>query len=160
MTFMSVNVTPLDERNSFVARQGRQVGVEKTPPRRWVTRLTSQGRAHSRTGSEGRQLDRSKSSSLLFGGFIHKRREGHLSDLRKDPTRGQWVLVRPRGGAEPAGAECPFCPGNEASTPPEIAAYRKGGGAPHARATRTRRPAWAPTSWSASSGCTGTGSRT
>lgn len=54
-----------------------------------------------------------------------------MSDLRKDPTRGQWVLVRPRGGAAPEEGDCPFCPGNEASTPPEIAAYRKEGSAPN-----------------------------
>ena len=61
-----------------------------------------------------------------------------MSDLRKDPTRGQWVLVRPRGGAEPAAAECPFCPGNEASTPPEIAAYRKEGSAPNSPGWQVR----------------------
>ena len=54
-----------------------------------------------------------------------------MSELRKDPTRGQWVLVRPRGGAMPEDPDCPFCPGNEASTPPEIAAYRKEGSAPN-----------------------------
>ena len=43
MTFTSVNVTPLDERNSFVARQGPQVGVEKTVTLRSVTGLTSSG---------------------------------------------------------------------------------------------------------------------
>jgi UDPglucose--hexose-1-phosphate uridylyltransferase len=61
-----------------------------------------------------------------------------LSDLRKDPTRGQWVLVRPRGGADRAGGECPFCPGNEASTPPEIAAYRKEGSAPNSPGWQVR----------------------
>src|SRR5574341_1490964 len=49
-------------------------------------------------------------------------------ELRKDPTTGKWVLVRyPRmHSAEGDGtlALCPFCPGNEALTPPEIAAYR------------------------------------
>jgi UDPglucose--hexose-1-phosphate uridylyltransferase len=53
-----------------------------------------------------------------------------MSDLRKDPTRGQWVLVRPRERAGHEGEECPFCPGNESLTPPEIAAYRKEGSAP------------------------------
>ena len=48
------------------------------------------------------------------------------------------MLVRPRGGAEPAGAECPFCPGNEASTPPEIAAYRKEGSAPNSPGWQVR----------------------
>jgi UDPglucose--hexose-1-phosphate uridylyltransferase len=50
-----------------------------------------------------------------------------MSDLRKDPTRGQWVLVRPSGAAPPAHPECPFCPGNEGLTPKEIASYRKDG---------------------------------
>jgi UDPglucose--hexose-1-phosphate uridylyltransferase len=53
-----------------------------------------------------------------------------MSDLRKDPTREQWVLVRPSGEAHLEGGECPFCPGNESLTPPEIAAYRKDGSPP------------------------------
>lgn len=48
------------------------------------------------------------------------------------------MLVRPRGGAEPSGAECPFCSGNEASTPPEIAAYRKEGSAPNSPGWQVR----------------------
>jgi UDPglucose--hexose-1-phosphate uridylyltransferase len=50
-----------------------------------------------------------------------------MSDLRKDPTRGQWVLVRPPGTAPTPNPECPFCPGNERFTPREIASYRKDG---------------------------------
>ena len=53
-----------------------------------------------------------------------------MHSLRKDPTRGQWVLVRPKGDVPPATDECPFCPGSESRTPPEIAAYRKEGSAP------------------------------
>ena len=53
-----------------------------------------------------------------------------MNSLRKDPTRGQWVLVRPKGEIPPATEECPFCPGGESRTPPEIAAYRKEGSAP------------------------------
>ena len=49
-----------------------------------------------------------------------------MSDLRKDPTRGRWVLIRPKGEA-PSIDDCPFCPGSESRTPPEIAAYRKNG---------------------------------
>ncbi len=49
--------------------------------------------------------------------------------MRKDPTRGQWVLVRPKARPAPEG-DCPFCPGAEAATP-EIAAYRKEGSAPN-----------------------------
>ncbi len=50
-----------------------------------------------------------------------------MSDLRKDPTRGQWVLVRPSGEPPTPLTECPFCPGNERLTPKEIACYRKEG---------------------------------
>jgi UDPglucose--hexose-1-phosphate uridylyltransferase len=49
-----------------------------------------------------------------------------VDELRKDPTRGQWVLVRPK--AKPASeGDCPYCPGAESMTDPEIAAYRQDG---------------------------------
>jgi UDPglucose--hexose-1-phosphate uridylyltransferase len=49
-----------------------------------------------------------------------------VDELRKDPTRGQWVLVRPKAlGHE--GEPCPYCPGAESTTGAEIAAYRKEG---------------------------------
>ncbi len=55
-------------------------------------------------------------------------------ELRKDPTTGKWVLVRaPRTWHEdPDQGEdiCPFCPGSERLTPPEIVAYRPGGSSP------------------------------
>src|SRR5260370_42398262 len=57
-----------------------------------------------------------------------------MSDLRKDPTRGRWVLVRP-GGKPPPSSACPFCPGNESLTPHEIFAYRKEG-------ARSDGPGW------------------
>jgi UDPglucose--hexose-1-phosphate uridylyltransferase len=53
-----------------------------------------------------------------------------VDELRKDPTRGQWVLIRPK--AEAAGERpCPFCPGAEHLTGDEIAAYRKEGSPPN-----------------------------
>jgi UDPglucose--hexose-1-phosphate uridylyltransferase len=52
-----------------------------------------------------------------------------VDELRKDPTRGQWVLVRPKAPAPPAGP-CPYCPGAE-STTGEIVAYRKEGSPPN-----------------------------
>lgn len=58
-----------------------------------------------------------------------------MSELRKDPTRGRWVLVRPAEPARPPSDECPFCPGNEGLTRPEIAAYRKEG-------SQADRPGW------------------
>lgn len=51
-----------------------------------------------------------------------------MDELRKDPTRGRWVLIRTRAQT-PGDAGCPYCPGAEASTT-EIAAYRKNGAAP------------------------------
>jgi len=47
-------------------------------------------------------------------------------ELRKDPSTGKWVLVRPSQGAgrQQGSGVCPFCPGNEHLTPAEIAAYR------------------------------------
>ncbi len=60
-----------------------------------------------------------------------------MSEIRHDPLTSQWVVIAPerlnRPGAEsipekePESALdplCPFCPGNEGMTPPEIAAVR------------------------------------
>ncbi|HSE46812.1 MAG TPA: hypothetical protein VLA89_15955 [Gemmatimonadales bacterium] len=46
-----------------------------------------------------------------------------MDELRKDPTRGRWVLVRPKDRLEEDGG-CPYCPGTEGQTT-EIAAYRE-----------------------------------
>jgi UDPglucose--hexose-1-phosphate uridylyltransferase len=62
-----------------------------------------------------------------------------LPDLRKDPVTGRWVIIstdrskRPRDFSReqviPTGGRfCPFCPGHEARTPPEILSYRSSGG--------------------------------
>ena len=57
-----------------------------------------------------------------------------MSELRKDPIIGRWVIVATERGkrptdfvsvqqiGEPVG--CPFCEGNEYITPPEIYAVR------------------------------------
>jgi UDPglucose--hexose-1-phosphate uridylyltransferase len=64
-----------------------------------------------------------------------------MPELRQDPATKQWVIMaterakRPHdfkksGPPEPLPAykaDCPFCPGNEKMTPPEILAYRQGG---------------------------------
>jgi len=64
-----------------------------------------------------------------------------MSELRHDPVSKRWVIIatersrRPSDyvlSAEPPardGTFCPFCPGNEDKTPPEIAAVRAGGSA-------------------------------
>ncbi len=62
-----------------------------------------------------------------------------MSQLRHDPLSGRDVIVATARAARPSTfaastddrtgvGECPFCPGNEAKTPPEVA--RLGGGAP------------------------------
>jgi UDPglucose--hexose-1-phosphate uridylyltransferase len=60
-----------------------------------------------------------------------------MPELRKDAITGRWVIIstdrrkRPNDfRLEPAtvigGEHCPFCPGREAMTPPEVLAFRNG----------------------------------
>jgi len=61
-----------------------------------------------------------------------------MSELRKDPVTGRWVIISTERGRRPSDFEvpkkqtkagfCPFCPGNEDKTPPEILAFRQDGG--------------------------------
>jgi UDPglucose--hexose-1-phosphate uridylyltransferase len=66
-----------------------------------------------------------------------------MSELRKDPVSGRWVIIaterskrpddfRPQGPVAPASqaAFCPFCEGNEGKTPPEVYAMRAAGTGP------------------------------
>src|SRR4030043_2353944 len=60
-----------------------------------------------------------------------------MSELRKDPVTGRWVIISTERGRRPSdfgvqnhkpkGGFCPFCPGNEDKTPPEILAFRQEG---------------------------------
>lgn len=65
-----------------------------------------------------------------------------MSELRYDPATNDWVIFAPgrtsrphdvasappaRASASDDRSRCPFCPGNEAATPPEIYAVRDGG---------------------------------
>ncbi|MEW6067488.1 MAG: galactose-1-phosphate uridylyltransferase [Nitrospirota bacterium] len=68
-----------------------------------------------------------------------------MSELRKDPISGRWVIIsvergkRPTDFVSPAqkkkGGFCPFCPGNEYTTPNEIMAFRPSG-------TKPNSPGW------------------
>jgi UDPglucose--hexose-1-phosphate uridylyltransferase len=60
-----------------------------------------------------------------------------VPELRKDPITGRWVIISTDRSKRPSdfsrervdiksASFCPFCPGNEAKTPPEILAYRTG----------------------------------
>ena len=70
-----------------------------------------------------------------------------MSEIRQDMTTNEWVIIaterakRPHDFARPAkplppefDPKCPFCPGNEDKTPPEVLAYRKDG--------RANGPGW------------------
>lgn len=63
-----------------------------------------------------------------------------MPELRKDPVIGRWVIVATDRAKRPTdfsrdhvvvrgGRFCPFCPGNESKTPPEVLAYRQSGAA-------------------------------
>jgi UDPglucose--hexose-1-phosphate uridylyltransferase len=68
-----------------------------------------------------------------------------VSEFRKDPITGQWVIVaenrlaRPNEyasmAAPPGSEDCPFCEGREERTPPEIEAVRRPG-------TGADQPGW------------------
>ncbi len=68
-----------------------------------------------------------------------------MSELRKDPIIGRWVIISTERGKRPIdfamdierkkGGFCPFCPGNEDKTPAEIFALRD-------KNTRPNTPGW------------------
>jgi len=66
-----------------------------------------------------------------------------VPELRKDPVTGRWVIIstdrqkRPNDfrlerSATVGREHCPFCPGREGMTPPEVLSYRQNGGSPNA----------------------------
>ncbi|RKX27799.1 MAG: galactose-1-phosphate uridylyltransferase [Candidatus Zixiibacteriota bacterium] len=68
-----------------------------------------------------------------------------MPELRKDPVIGRWVIISTERRNRPSSfsavkrteepSRCPFCPGNEEATPPEVLAYREAGSEPN-------RPGW------------------
>ena len=79
-----------------------------------------------------------------------------MSRLRKDPIVGRWIIVatellkkpedysfeEPEDDVTPA--ECPFCSGNEARTPPEISSFRPEQTPPNTKGWWVRRPQQVP----------------
>jgi UDPglucose--hexose-1-phosphate uridylyltransferase len=66
-----------------------------------------------------------------------------VPELRKDPVTGRWVIISTERRKRPNDFRieraialrhdcCPFCPGHEDLTPPEVLAYRQNGAAPNA----------------------------
>jgi UDPglucose--hexose-1-phosphate uridylyltransferase len=67
-----------------------------------------------------------------------------VPELRKDPVTGRWVIISTERRKRPndfrferpaivGRGQCPFCPGHEELTPPEVFAYRQNGGRPNSR---------------------------
>ncbi|HWP34700.1 MAG TPA: galactose-1-phosphate uridylyltransferase [Thermodesulfobacteriota bacterium] len=64
-----------------------------------------------------------------------------MPELRKDPIIGRWVIISTERGRRPSdfgaapprprGGFCPFCPGNEDKTPPEVLAIGEPGRRPN-----------------------------
>ncbi|MBM3241575.1 galactose-1-phosphate uridylyltransferase [Candidatus Poribacteria bacterium] len=70
-----------------------------------------------------------------------------MSELRKDPIVGRWVIVAPERSAKPReikqpqeerGKICVLCEGNESNTPSEILAFRNPGTAPNSPGWQVR----------------------
>lgn len=71
-----------------------------------------------------------------------------MSELRRDPVLGRWVIISSERGRRPTDfipaiprkleGFCAFCPGNEDKTPPEIAALRAPNTAPNTPGWRVR----------------------
>ncbi|MBM3254579.1 MAG: galactose-1-phosphate uridylyltransferase [Candidatus Omnitrophica bacterium] len=68
-----------------------------------------------------------------------------MGELRRDPISGRWIIIAPEREKSPAefmveprikkGGLCPFCPGSEDKTPPEITAHREDN-------TKPNTPGW------------------
>lgn len=71
-----------------------------------------------------------------------------MPELRKDPVVGRWVIISTERSRRPSsfvpapphrsGSFCPFCPGSEDKTPPEVYAVRHNGGPPNSAGWQVR----------------------
>ncbi len=71
-----------------------------------------------------------------------------MPELRKDPVIGRWVIISTERGKRPTDftrrkpprkqGDCPFCPGNESHTPPEVYADRDEGSEPNGPGWKVR----------------------
>lgn len=71
-----------------------------------------------------------------------------MSELRREPVSGHWVIISTERSARPTDFKtshqiikssfCPFCEGHEDKTPPEILAYRENGTEANTRGWRVR----------------------
>ncbi|HEX7879961.1 MAG TPA: galactose-1-phosphate uridylyltransferase [Candidatus Eisenbacteria bacterium] len=71
-----------------------------------------------------------------------------MPELRKDPVVGRWVIISTDRGRRPSdfhiqttprdSKNCPFCPGHESQTPPEVLAVRHNSSGPNAPGWKVR----------------------
>jgi UDPglucose--hexose-1-phosphate uridylyltransferase len=71
-----------------------------------------------------------------------------MPELRHDPIQKRWVIIATERARRPSdfqvpketddGAKCPFCSGNEQTTPPEISAFRDHAAGPNAPGWKVR----------------------
>jgi UDPglucose--hexose-1-phosphate uridylyltransferase len=71
-----------------------------------------------------------------------------MPELRKDPVVGRWVIISTDRSRRPTNftpvrvekttSFCPFCPGQEDKTPPEVYACRRNGGGPNSKGWTVR----------------------
>ena len=71
-----------------------------------------------------------------------------MPELRKDPVVGRWVIISTERSRRPThftqqeptrtSTACPFCPGSEDMTPPEVYAYRPGHPLPNGEGWQVR----------------------
>ena len=96
------------------------------------------------SGYNGKLFSYDVSSPIIFFGLSN-----HMSDLRKDPIVGRWVIVaenqgrtaagfRIRPGERPADGIAPSAKVNEHHTPGEIAAIREPNSAANRKGWRVR----------------------
>lgn len=92
------------------------------------------------------------SSQRTIHGTIPPGEDAPAPELRRDPVSGRVVLIAPERGRRPGSfltkaerafpaddpADCPFCPGHEDRTPPEISAVRPAGSPPDGPGWRVR----------------------
>jgi len=74
-----------------------------------------------------------------------------MLELRKDPVVDRWVIIAPERADRPNAlvrwtperddGSCPFCPGHESMTPPEVLSYRNGDNGWTLRVVPNRYPA-------------------
>ena len=92
-----------------------------------------------------------KARLILFLRYIYSKDLGRakIAELRKDPVIARWVIISTEREKKPLHftvekpgpskeKKCPFCEGNEATTPPEIISYRKEGTKPNTPGWRIR----------------------